>query len=157
MSFEGRHAKEEKCEVTYKRYVLCLPDACQMHTWTLFFIILSSHIIATYIMIITCFTLIYEDLRMIPFIWFTPLQNRNSLFCVFFTQRPIRSQIDLGFLEHHFFIGRSTLELWRRPGWARGPKECRWHAQTCRARHPCSFGRRSSNWPKFFAHRCILT
>ena len=36
-------------------------------------------------MIIPCFTLIYEDLPMIPFIWFITLQNRKILFCVFFT------------------------------------------------------------------------
>jgi hypothetical protein len=54
-----------------------------MHTWTVSFIILNSHIFATYMMIIPCFTLIYGDLPMIPFTWFITLQNMNSLFCVF--------------------------------------------------------------------------
>jgi hypothetical protein len=67
----------------------CMYDACKMHTWTLSFIILNSHIFATYIMIISCFTLIYEDLPMILFIWFITPQNRKSLFRLFFTFRDL--------------------------------------------------------------------
>jgi hypothetical protein len=93
----------------YKRHILLLVDdvascdACKMHTWTLWFIILNSHVIETYMIIIACFTLIYGDLPMISFIWFITLQNRNSLFCVFFHfQRPIQSQIELEFRGRHF-------------------------------------------------------
>lgn len=40
-------------------------------------------------MIIPCFTLIYGDLPMIPVIWFITLQNRKTLFCVFFTFKDL--------------------------------------------------------------------
>jgi hypothetical protein len=40
-------------------------------------------------MIITCFTLIYGDLSMTPFIWLISLQNINFLFRVFFTFRAL--------------------------------------------------------------------
>jgi hypothetical protein len=40
---------------------------------------------------------------------YNPAKQENSVLCIFHFQRPLRSQIDLRFLEHHFFIGRSTL------------------------------------------------
>jgi hypothetical protein len=54
-----------------------------MHTWTLSFIILSSHIFARYMMIIPCFRMIYRDLPIISFIWFISLQNKKSCFVYF--------------------------------------------------------------------------
>ena len=43
-------------------------------------------------------------------------EQENPVLCIFHFQRPIRSQIDLGFLEHHFFIARSTLGPGTTPG-----------------------------------------
>ena len=37
-----------------------------------------------------CFTLIFGDFPMIPFIWVITLQNRKTLFCVFLTFRDLR-------------------------------------------------------------------
>jgi hypothetical protein len=43
-------------------------------------------------------------------------EQENPVFVYFHFQRPIRSQIDLRFLEHHFFIERSTLAPGSLPG-----------------------------------------
>jgi hypothetical protein len=79
--------------------------------------------------IIQCFTLIYGDLPMTHFIVYNAAKRENPVSRIFHFQRPIQSQIDLGFLEHHFFIGRNSMGLGSTPGEARGPKEHRWHGQ----------------------------
>jgi hypothetical protein len=42
-------------------------------------------------------------------------EEEFHVLCIFHFEKPIRSQIDLRFLERHFFIGRSTMDLWRKP------------------------------------------
>jgi hypothetical protein len=37
------------------------------------------------------------------------IEQKFLVLCIFHFQRPIGSQIELGFLEHHYFIRRSTL------------------------------------------------
>ena len=36
-------------------------------------------------------------------------EQEYLVLCIFHFQRPIRIKIDLGFLEHHFFIGRNNM------------------------------------------------
>ena len=43
-------------------------------------------------------------------------EQEFPVLCIFHFQRPIRSQIELGFLEGHFFIGRSNLGPGSTPG-----------------------------------------
>ena len=71
--------KEDKIE-----NLLWNSDACKMHTWTLHFVNMFSHIFASYIMLYPCFTLIFGDLPMIPFILVITLQGQKSLFFMFF-------------------------------------------------------------------------
>ena len=53
-------------------------------------------------------------------------EQENPVLCIFHFQRPIRSQIELGFRRHHFFTRRSKMDFWSRPGGLGGPKEARW-------------------------------
>ena len=67
-----------------------------------------------YCHIFLCICIIYDVIFMyldflgislgVPLILVITLQDRKTLFCVFFSfQGPIRTQIDLDFLEDHYF------------------------------------------------------
>ena len=50
------------------------------------------------------------------YLGYNAAEQENPVLCIFHFQRPIRSQIDLRFLERHVFIGRSTLGPGSSPG-----------------------------------------
>jgi hypothetical protein len=45
-------------------------------------------------------------------------EEEFPVLCIFHFQIPIRSQIELGFLECHFFTGRSSMGFWSTPAGA---------------------------------------
>jgi hypothetical protein len=43
-------------------------------------------------------------------------EQENRVLYIFHFQKLIQSKIELGFLEGHFFIGRSSMAFWITPG-----------------------------------------
>ncbi len=52
------------------------------------------------------------------YLGYNSAEQENPVLCIFHFQRPIQSQIELGFLEGHFFIGRSNKGPGSTPGGA---------------------------------------
>jgi hypothetical protein len=85
-------------------------------------------------MLYPCFTLIYGDLPMIPFILFITLQDRKTLFCVFL---PFR---DLNEVKWSWAFGSVNISSREAPG-ALGPHQMSQEAQKRPGGAPSKGGR----------------
>ena len=52
------------------------------------------------------------------YLGYNSAEQENPVLYIFHFQRPIQSQIELAFLGRHFFIKRSNMDFWTRPGGA---------------------------------------